>query len=348
MIISFSGASGRTDAGQAALLTVHALVASGNAATLLRLVEPAEAHSDPLTLGVPCADLPIGKASSTAERFVGALREAEQAGSHVVVDLPVPLLRMPSVRQAVHLPILAVGPYRTDERAAAVLGADLDAAPSTDGCGAEHARREMNPTVPPWYLGCRRPGGTSAASAFATAMNDASSMSCVRTLPVTVAGLSRSEMDAVENGKPGPRSLRIGALLVLALRSVAENAFAARVPPPGSEAASEAERLRLTEDRRSFVERLRDLADDLDALAAGPGPSPAELADAPVLYGWARDVVPTPILRGMVSGHPGIADGRHVRTSELVVTDNATWARTLSRLYALREPEAAGTTRTLQ
>jgi hypothetical protein len=57
-----------------------------------------------------------------------------------------------------------------------------------------------------------------------------------------------------------------------------------------------------------------------------------------VLDGWSCDAVFAPVLKGRVTGHPGIAEGHRVRTSEVYLTDRATFARTLSRWYVLRTP----------
>ncbi|MCJ2087005.1 hypothetical protein MKK88_13545 [Methylobacterium sp. E-005] len=80
---------------------------------------------------------------------------------------------------------------------------------------------------------------------------------------------------------------------------------------------------------------LRALADDLEAIAAGIGPTASELADAPFLQGWDLDVRTVRSLSGVVDGHPRFPPGRRVRTSELFATDGRTWARTLSRYYRL-------------
>jgi len=101
----------------------------------------------------------------------------------------------------------------------------------------------------------------------------------------------------------------------------------------------EARRIAAGADTRTHADRLRDLADDMEAVEAGFGPAESDLAGAPVLDGWSQDVIATPILKGRVSGHPDIPEGRRVRTSEVYLTDRLTWARTLSRWYVLRTPQ---------
>jgi len=130
------------------------------------------------------------------------------------------------------------------------------------------------------------------------------------------------------------------------ISSIGRTAVASTPDRPGplfAEASDEVRETAISADTRSFPDRLRDLADDVEAVAAGFGPSAADLADAPVLDGWDCDVIATPILRGRVSGHPNIVENHSVRTSEVFLTDRRTWARTLSRWYVLRTP--AGTPR---
>lgn len=91
--------------------------------------------------------------------------------------------------------------------------------------------------------------------------------------------------------------------------------------------------------------RLRSLADDLDRIHAGEGPSPEELASAPSIVDW-RCVVTSAGLRldGFVSGHPRLGEGRTF-TSQLWAADpDGRWIRTLSRFYVLGRPSSGRST----
>jgi hypothetical protein len=105
-------------------------------------------------------------------------------------------------------------------------------------------------------------------------------------------------------------------------------------------------------------EMLTMLTEDDDATAQlkravtrylkGEGPSPAELADAPLLENWqaiATAFVPergpltlAMVLVGRVTGHPRVGDARSIRTSQLIWLDqHRKWARTWNRVYRLGE-----------
>lgn len=98
---------------------------------------------------------------------------------------------------------------------------------------------------------------------------------------------------------------------------------------------------RLARALRAEAERHRGLAADLDALAAGTGPTPAQLAEAPVLQEWR--LVPSATARmlvGRVIGHP-LLGTTSMRSSDVVAFDPTRGvARTLSRWYVLGEPDA--------
>src|SRR3546814_3145469 len=80
-------------------------------------------------------------------------------------------------------------------------------------------------------------------------------------------------------------------------------------------------------------------SDLLARLERGESPSAAELASAPQLDFWyltERGLVLA--LGGIVTGHPNLADGAHVRTSALLwIADDKSIARTISRFYRLGE-----------
>jgi hypothetical protein len=82
----------------------------------------------------------------------------------------------------------------------------------------------------------------------------------------------------------------------------------------------------------STIERLRSLADDLEAVSAG---LVAERPSA-VITSWSFATRPAPCLVGNTFGHPKIDDGRRAITSEVYYVDpNRRLARTLSRWYGL-------------
>jgi hypothetical protein len=84
------------------------------------------------------------------------------------------------------------------------------------------------------------------------------------------------------------------------------------------------------------IEILRRLLADLRRIRAGTGPTAGELADAPVLDGWAPSLRLETCLAGEVRAHPLLGDRRLISTSELFAIDpRGMWARTYSRFYAL-------------
>jgi hypothetical protein len=72
----------------------------------------------------------------------------------------------------------------------------------------------------------------------------------------------------------------------------------------------------------------------------GKLPSPADLAAAPILTHWAltEDGSGLPRLVGVVRGHPLLGSGWCTTSTVLAMAPDATWARTVSRLYRLDEP----------
>jgi len=77
----------------------------------------------------------------------------------------------------------------------------------------------------------------------------------------------------------------------------------------------------------------------LAALEAGEaGPSPDDLAAAPILNDWQAILMRSSCcLAGEVSGHPWLNGS--ITTSALIVLDpGLTWARTMSRFYRLGTP----------
>jgi hypothetical protein len=87
---------------------------------------------------------------------------------------------------------------------------------------------------------------------------------------------------------------------------------------------------------------LRVLADDLDRINAGTGPTEADLVWAPVLFNWEPKLTPTsdPAIRGAVRGHPAIPDGEFIRAEILAVDPDLSWIRTWTGFFRLAESSA--------
>jgi hypothetical protein len=89
------------------------------------------------------------------------------------------------------------------------------------------------------------------------------------------------------------------------------------------------------------------LRQDVESYMCGGEPSPAELADAPVIADWEFEVIQLTgeagvtfrgVLIGHVNGHPRLPDGSKIRASELVwINRKERWARTWNRVYKLGE-----------
>ena len=89
----------------------------------------------------------------------------------------------------------------------------------------------------------------------------------------------------------------------------------------------------LLEEHQSLIR----LAEDLLRIFEGQAPTPEELWSAPMLENWqlGANVELQPTLMGQCSGHSRLPDGP-IHTSTVVVFDEqAAWARTRSRFYAL-------------
>ncbi|MGO7848600.1 DUF6634 family protein [Rhizobium leguminosarum] len=81
------------------------------------------------------------------------------------------------------------------------------------------------------------------------------------------------------------------------------------------------------------IGRLRSLADDLEAVAAGSVPERPAIA---LMTSWSFGTRATPCLVGHAFGHPNISDGRPAYSSELFYLDPERGiARTMSRWYRL-------------
>jgi len=94
--------------------------------------------------------------------------------------------------------------------------------------------------------------------------------------------------------------------------------------------------LQLTPGQRLGIDKV------LAALnAAEAGPSEEDLSDAPMLDCWRPffSAEGTPILWGIVSGHPRLRDNDQITTSQLVALDaENVWALNVSRWYRLAQP----------
>lgn len=136
-------------------------------------------------------------------------------------------------------------------------------------------------------------------------------------LPAAVPALNRRETDALADGRTSSRIHRIGLQLALAL-----------IDPRGHRT--------LGFDNRGIGDRLRELADDIEAIEDGAAPTEEDLLTAPTLTGWARLPQQVPVIAGLVAGHPSV-DG-FMTTSQVFASDGRSWARTLSRWYRLDDP----------
>jgi hypothetical protein len=125
-------------------------------------------------------------------------------------------------------------------------------------------------------------------------------------LRAAIPALTRLETDNLLANRSSERLVRLGTRLVDALLS-----------PPSRTVSYQSE----NHDGRGLLERLRDLADDLDSIARGIAPTLSDLDDSPVLHHWTEFHRPVPALAGFVSGHPTL--GGLVRTSEAYASDGA-------------------------
>jgi len=94
----------------------------------------------------------------------------------------------------------------------------------------------------------------------------------------------------------------------------------------------------------SLEEKL--LRNDVESYLRGEEPPADVLAVAPRLEQWAPGITRAPdggyalTLCGLPFGHPRVPDGKPTTTGEIVWLDRkGRWARTLTRLWNLGEPE---------
>ena len=79
---------------------------------------------------------------------------------------------------------------------------------------------------------------------------------------------------------------------------------------------------------------------ELAKLKRGEMPSDADLDGAPILAGWFVEDISNGYQRlgGFVTGHPTIRPGWCWTSVLLFISDDRTWARTISRYYRLGSP----------
>jgi hypothetical protein len=316
MIIALFGGDGRAVGTYAAVLVARAAASVGTATTLLRVVGALESRlprpdsvPDPLRVVELCSDDPS---------FATDLREETSAVPEkhlVVLDLPPGWTAACPVEVGNCPRIVAVGP--------SVL----------EGTIAVSALRETGGVPGPWLLAC---GASSIRSfdrnireiAFAQGIDD----TVVRVVAHGLPDPRRDYAAATPGGRLAPLS-RSAALRVLG--AILPGAVEMLRPPAEVRAPTLAGMGEA--DRRDPQERLRDLADALDAAEGDDYPSAEELA-APLLEDWEFGMRSVAALVGRVTQHPDFPAGRRVRTSEVYVSDRRTWARTYSRLYRLGRP----------
>jgi hypothetical protein len=326
MIIALFGADGRAIGTHAALVLARVAADAGTPVTLLRVTDGLESRllrvvSLPDVLRI--FEVSRDEASSTGV-LAGATADRAAAGL-TVLDLPPDWLPACPFELGRCPRVVAVGP--------SALECDIALSLLRGGTGA---------TVP-WLLAC----GEAEAGAFETAWREAvaarpgADAPEVRILPMGLPH-RREDLGSPSRGwRPDARSVR-GALQVL--DAVAPGAVKARRRPRDLLASLLPGRGR--GGGRGTQDRLRDLADALDAASEGGYPSAEDLAGAPVLEDWDFGLRPVEALVGRVAHHPDFPAGRHIRTSEVYASDRRTWARTYSRLYRLGRP--SGPRATLQ
>ena len=322
MLVAFTGSGCPSSITSVALLATRAATAIGLTVDHVRVFGRGEPHLSP-SLSLPNGTTVV---ETPAEEAADVVARAVAGGSDLtfVEAVPVGIERLgPLPFEAV---LLGIGPYVTDERRAAIAFKDLP----------ERLTRVT------WLLGLGRVGADPTLRRFergmVAALTDLGAPCPPRVLHAGMPLLRRSEADALLSGNPSPRALRVGIDLLAALAVAVQRAGGRPYADVWGEAACDATADAVATHGGDEVETLRCLADDLERIAEGYGPTPEDLAGAPVLERWQTDARVVRSLVGIVDRHPVLPPGRHVRTSEVYATDGRTWARTLSRFYALGAP----------
>lgn len=88
------------------------------------------------------------------------------------------------------------------------------------------------------------------------------------------------------------------------------------------------------------MQRLATLLADMERIHQGVPPEAMAGADAPILDRWILAKRTVPCLAGLSTGHPQlVGENRLIGTSDLwLLSEDRTWARTLSRWYRLGRP----------
>lgn len=311
MIIALFGGDGRAMGTHAAVLLARAASLVGTPTTLLRVVDT-HASRLPRAAKVPDALRVVELCGDGPPLFEGLQRETAAIPDHhlAVLDLPPTWLVAGPVDLAGHPRVVAVGPSALECTIAAA------------------ALREVVDGSPTWLLSC----GAASLTAFGRTMRAAMAAECLPEAATRMIGYGLPGPARGNETGPGTDDGPVRAALRV-LDTVAPGSAGS----PGS-ADAPAPPAMAGRDHRSSQDRLRDLADALDAAEGGEYPSADELAAAPVLEDWELGMRPVAALVGRVTGHSDHRAGRRIRTSEVYVSDRRTWARTYSRLYRLGRP----------
>ncbi|AWN42583.1 hypothetical protein [Methylobacterium durans] len=349
MLYAFYGLDGRSAATHAALLAAFALAAAARPATMLRIAGSTHGLAripETMPEALRIVEWPAAGSDAPDAALVETLiAEAAAEDRDIVLDLPLAWLARRDIRERADLAVVAVGPNPLDERLAASAIARL--LHDRVGSGAEEAHpvageRTPERQAPVWFLGCGRSGGGPDTVRFEGAMRPLLDRGApadgFRFLPVALPVPTRAEAAAIAAGQPLARTLRQGILLLAAVEAAAGDPFAACLDSESfARSLGLGSPTLITADERRLSERLRDLADGLEALELG-GPTLEELVQAPLMEAWSFQPAQTSVIAGVSFGHPTIPSGRRTLTTAVFATDGRTFARTLSRLYRLGTP----------
>ncbi|MGU3421821.1 DUF6634 family protein [Methylobacterium sp. D54C] len=311
MLIAFFSTGANAANAHASLLAAHALACCRGPVTLAR-ARTAGVPSLPVTFPDHVRLIEMAPVPDDVTRAIGqGFERGGQGRMPMILDLPVDLLRNEALRDRVDAAVVTVGASPLDEMlAASVLAPTVTTA-------VLPAREERGP----WLLGCDRPNHASAALQFERAMREAvpgrrDGCPGARFLPAILPTPSPAEAAALLAGTPGEVALRRGLKLLGPL-----------MPGAGMPSA-----------RPGSGERLREVAEALDAMAGGRVPSDERLSDAPLLEDWSIEARAVPSLTGYVTNHHVTGRGRWPLTVDIYATDGRSWARTYSRYYRLGRP----------